>query len=1125
MVNTQGIWKLLAGCMLALVAMVAMAAPSALAADNYLFDAQHSVTGGCSTSVDDPIADPGCPYPSPPGGPSESFIRTTGVAIDSYGDVYVAVEGKEVKGPEDAPPHIDIFDADGEFINELKMPESDEPRTVAVDSEGYLYAYANAGSSKLLRYDPSVYNPGSGEIAYKTPATLVAENISDYAAIAVNPENDHLFVYYGVAHDPVGAIEEFGSGAEGNPVVNEMVEPAGLTFGPFDGPGFAIDAARDRIYVSDEDESSGSFVVQVLELGGTHSLIETIDGSSTPNNAFLSQFLSLAIDESTGNLYIYQQQILPRILVLTEKGQYLSTIEHNLVSKENKNQVAIDNGANSPNGALSTEGRYLWATTAPPGGIGHAYAFQPSNVRAPEVKGLSFSEVSEDEALLQATIDSGQAETTYKFEIVGQQEFDETGFDTAETAGEGVIPAGQLPVAVSAEATGLSAGSRYVFRIVIANEVDGDEAIADFKTFPSISSAPCPNDSFRTGPSATLPDCRAYELVTPADTSGRSPMGIGLSSILFPSLTASPDGSSVPFRIEGGLIPGSEGTASLAGDPYLATRTSSGWTSVLTGGKGTEASAAAPGGRSPDQRYSAWTAEGLGPAVVGGEATNYVRYPDGHSELFGRGSLKDDPHASPMLISENGGHMLFTSRVHLEEQSPPTGGLAVYDRTSDKVTHVVSLLPGNLPPSAAQEVSYRGSSPDGRGVAFDVSEGGTSTLYLRYNNEATYEVADDATIEGVAEGGKRILYLQDGSLFAFDIDGGKISFATSGNVTVVNVSAAGTTAYFVSPTKLTSKPNPLGSKAVTGKNNLYESHEGSIKFVGVVSEEDVVGEAKNYKVNGLGLWVIAVGGGNIKPGAFAADPSRTTADGGVLLFQSNLDLTDFESDGHRQVYRYDSAGGELTCVSCNPTGASPVADATLQDIQQSTENDPVPTTVYDPVQNLSSSGDRAFFQSDEPLVPADTDGLQDVYEWEAQGVGSCAQSDGCLYLISSGRSAQINYLYAASETGDDVFFSTADLLAPQDVDTTPSIYDARVGGGFPMAVSPECEGEGCRPSLTPAPLLPTPGSTPNGKSGNVSVKCPKGKKKVKRHGKVRCVKKKKHSHKRRENTGRKGAAR
>jgi len=547
------------------------------------------------------------------------------------------------------------------------------------------------------------------------------------------------------------------------------------------------------------------------------------------------------------------------------------------------------------------------------------------------------------------------------------------------------------------------------------------------------------------------------------------------------------------------------------GDPYLSTRGPNGWETVSTGASGSEAEAGAAGGRSPDQTYNVWGAEGAGSAVIGGERTIYLRYPDGHSELLGQGSLRTDPHAEPKLIAAGGNHILFTSSLQLEQEAPSTGG-GIYDRTADGVTRVVSLLPGDLTLSASQQATYRGSSPDGRGVAFDVMEGGISTLYLRRDNQTTYPIGAGLTFEGVAEGGARVFYLQAGNLKAFDVaSGNTISFAGGGDVTVVNVSADGSTAYLVSPDKLTANPNPLGAKPIAGGENLYRSHEGTISFVGTVSTRDVEGEGINVRHDGLGLWLLAVGGGTETQGAFARDPSRSTANGSTLLFQSDSDLTGYDSGGSRQVYRYDATTNQLVCLSCNPTGAPPSGDALLQNVTESAAQ-PEPNTSYDLVLNLAADGRRAFFQSPDPLVAADTDGLQDVYEWEAQGVGSCSEPGGCVYLISSGRSEKVNYLYAASASGDDVFFRTADLLVPADKEPIPSIYDARVGGGFvEEPPTPECEGEGCRPLLSPPPALPGPASSPPG-SGNVrkTGTCPRGKRRVKRAGKVRCVKKRRH---------------
>ena len=137
-------------------------------------------------------------------------------------------------------------------------------------------------------------------------------------------------------------------------------------------------------------------------------------------------------------------------------------------------------------------------------------------------------------------------------------------------------------------------------------------------------------------------------------------------------------------------------------------------------------------------------------------------------------------------------------------------------------------------------------------------------------------------------------------------------------------------------------------------------------------------------------------------------------------------------------------------------------------------------------------------------------------------------SGGCLYLISSGRSDRDNFLYAQSEDGNDVFFASPDLLTGSDAGGTVSIYDARVGGGFAEPEAAVCEGEGCRPGLTPPPVLASPALPALGAEDDVKPakpkRCPKGKHKAKKHGKTVCVKNKQGKGKKKAKAGKSGRA-
>jgi hypothetical protein len=1109
-----GKWARLIGIGIVSLALLFGSWPTgAFAAETHAFDPDLSLTGDCSSSpftVADTVPDPGlCPIPPGivwpnPGAehPKAAFDSPAAVATDSYGDIYVASPGPE--GGLGKGGRIDVFDFEGNFITEVA--DDNGPGSLAIDSKGNLYVgnrFNGPNGREVILYKPTTYEPEAGKIEYEdAPVAAKETGVGVIAGLDIGRSSDpqvadHLFVNLG------DVIQEYESAAEGNDFIESFSNnPNG------GATGLAVDAGRGRIYAS--GSGAEGIEVRAYELAAPHEVIFTIKGTSVPSGKFVSGLLSLAADEGSGHLFVYDGAILPPRVYEFETSNsgatYLKSIEHGFQQVFGA-EIGVDNGEKSPNGALNPSERYLFVPSHP-GGTGHSFAFGPSNEKPPTVESTSVANVGGVEAELEASINSGDLDTHYTFQYLTQQQFEENGetFSGVPVAGEGDIMGGSLPVDVAAAVEGLEPGTSYRFRVFAENEEGTDEAEDEFATFPTAEPPPsCPNDLLRTGFSALLPDCRAYELVTPPDTNARAPRGISHLGTYFATRETSPQGGAVSFQIEGGLIPGGKGTGSLGGDPYLSTRSATGWNTAIAGPNGAEVFGVIPGSTSPDQGYSFWSTGVDGSAVIGAKPTFYVRYPDGHSALVGRGSLGDDPRAQGQLISEGGSHIIFLSgengpAIQLEPDAPPDGTKAVYDRTADEVTHVVSLLPGDETPAAG--ATYVGASLDGKGVAF-----GLGALYLRYENEETYELGEGVTFAGIAEGGNRAFYLEGGKLWRFDATNEERTEFSSGPVTPVNVSANGTVAYFVSQSVLTGEPNPNGQVAKGGEENLYRSEEGAISFVATVTERDVEGESNgNEVVGGLGLWTEKVGEGRL-----AADPSRTTPDGNALLFESRAPLDGYDPEGNAEVYRYDFEGNELDCLSCNPTLTPASSDASLQSISAGF-GDPEPFSSFGYVTNLRPDGNRAFFQSDEALVPADVDGLQDIYEWEAQGTGSCDRAGGCIYLVSSGHSLRTDYLYAASDTGNDVFFRTSDILLPRDAEETPSIYDARVGGGFAEPVNKPCEGEGCRPGVSPAPVSPNLASRASGPPGNVSTGCPKGKHKVK----TVCAKKKhhkKHHHK------------
>lgn len=1109
------------GTALALAALCLcwLAQPAAAAeADPYQYNPALSLIGGCGTSSVDPVADPGCPGGSHPPAP---FHITNSVAVDSYGDEYVASYGSD--GTEG---RIDIFDPEGFFIGELSDPHG--PESIAVDSKGNLYAYEGPqeSASYLALYAPKRYEPGAGKIEYGGEFHAISTgSVPGTGTVAIDPTTDRVYV---TTTGEGGSIEELGSAAEGNPPLSTIASER------LHSPTVVgVDGKRRRVFASSCKES-GVFECEVLvfEADAPHALIEEIDGSTTPGGVFTSNkgLISTAVDEETGLIFVTDLEKTPRIVEFDEDFNYVATIGPSgraFLEDPFVSQIAVGNADLNPEAA----NRHLLFIPVSSINIqGEAFAFEPSNVTAPTVEGLAAVNISEREAELRATLDPGAAETHYVFEL------EEEGSGEPIVVGEGTVSKESLPTPVIAPVSGLTPATSYRFRLTATNVKGSGEEAGGFTTYADApASGACANENLRLGLSSSLPDCRAYELVTPPDTNDRPVRGGEYpGENTFSTPLSSPAGDAVTFITEGGSLPGSDGAGALGGDRYRSVRGTTGWSTGSAGPSGTEAETPNLGSTSSDQGYGFWEATGQGSAVIGGfrSLTNYLEYPDGHSEPIGRGSEGIDPAAIGELITEDAGHVIFQTRnlvkaktflaQQLEPNAPPEGTAAVYDRTPDGVTHVVSLLPGNATPAAGEDASYLGASHDGAGVAFEIGE----TLYLRVDDEATYEIGPGLTYAGVSEGGKRIFYVEGGNLYAFDTDTDeRIQFTDTGNAVVVNVARDGTRAYFVSTTKITTRiaaagANPNGETPKSGKQNLYVSEGGDIHFVATVTEGDVIGEplpGSSSIYNGLGLWTTEAEAGV----QAARDPSRLDPSGSVFVFQSRARIDGFGPSASPRIYRYDLAANSLQCISCIPTGIGGGGGAELESLGGvQTAAPPFGPSAFVP--SLTPDGRRVVFESKEALVSTDSDGVQDVYEWEETGVGSCTRPGGCVYLISSGHSARDNYLYAMSRSADDVFFLTADTLVPGDTQT-PSIYDARVGGGFDQPVEDRCSGEGCRPQITPPPAIAAPTSEKTGAKDNVKKHlCPKGRRKVKRRGEVRCVKKhrRRHRHHRRSSAGR-----
>jgi hypothetical protein len=505
--------------------------------------------------------------------------------------------------------------------------------------------------------------------------------------------------------------------------------------------------------------------------------------------------------------------------------------------------------------------------------------------------------------------------------------------------------------------------------------------------------------------------------------------------------------------------------------------------------------------------------------------------------------------------SEDGSRIFFSTSARMAT-APGTpedthqASAEVYERTAGH-TYLVGVLPDGEVPACGAEVGqsdrstagaganddygYGAIAPDGSNVVFHTPglepEGANCTeretgLFLRdVANDITVKLPGDlyAGRAGTKPGEEERIFTverAEGKIFEYHVATGQAVEVASEAEGLLAYSASGARVYF------------LGSEHGIYKHSIVMYEEGA------TSPKLVPGTQGGYGEGGLPV-EFKIYGSYISTevptlSATAAENAPVgTPDGDYLMFLSPNQLTPskncVESGGERhchvEAYIYDAATDQVTCVSCAPASSAPQGNASfnpnLSSPGGSADWVPAAPPLIDerPAEGGREAVMRAVFQTTEALLPQDTNGTWDVYEWEQEETEGCSRTSlkmtslsesehyvnadrGCLYLLSSGAGRELeidgdpelkeggSHLLGASEGLTDIYIETDQSMTgtTPGVDNVAHVYDVRQEGGFPSPATAEagCEQGYCRPEGEGSPVFTPPASEGFISAGNLA---------------------------------------
>ncbi len=1025
-----------------------------------------------------------------------------GVFVKAWGwDVVASGPGDDVAAPEDefevcVPTNGDVCQAGtlGGGPGQLGFPQG-----VHVDSNGDVYVVDFSGR-RVQKFDPSA-GPSGEEAQFLLMFGGQVNRTKVEAAASEAKQNLCTAASGDVCQ---AGVEGTGSGQFGAWVAGDFitVDPSGDVYvgdqgriQRFDSGGvYQSEIALPDVTVKSlASDSAGNLYAAYFNKPNVRKL--SPDGAPLSPTFEVAKPTAVAVD-AVGNVYVFDQSAVqlnnssfnrPPLIEFDSAG--------NQIESFGKSQFSESTGLATGSACLSS-GSDLYVTNIGNSFDGiedflRAYGPPPDKAvlcpppkAAPEIEAQYAVSVDSDGAQLRATINPRfWPDTTYVVQH-GTEACLEAGWEAPCVETQPNPPAqlgvGSIDFAATTPSVfldGLQPEAAYRYRFVAQSSGGGpvrgvggteaaDGAVGTFTT-PPLGSQPktdCPNQTLRYGASAFLPDCRAFELVSPVDKNGA-----GIETAWF---DANALAHAALDQSEGGgealTYSSKQAFGDAVGAPfasqYIARRDpGAGWST-----HGINAPREGFPGLNRQGLDTEWKAftEDLtqGWMIHEGDPPLAPCAPANSPDLYRRDNLTDSYealHCEPNKpgtaagtielqgVSADGCRAVFRSNSKLTEDAEPTGSLyQLYESSCEGPLRLVGVLPSGLACTAGSSAGSELFGTNNNGRAKSVQSAFSSdakrlywecggTLYLRSDPDPTVEgEAGEGSVQIAAPSGPSVEKQFPPRFQSASRDGGRMLFSAydvgsggfvlrsyepgsyepegveastiagvfddkEGRVDLLGAGEDARRVYLVSGEKLSEVPNGEGDEAEEGKANLYFHEEGGgFDFIGTLAAGDLKRIPRTLSP--------------VHPLRYRR-ASRVTPDGLHAAFIASTPLTGYDNtdalngEADKEVFVYDAVARDLRCVSCNPTGARP----TGANISAEADKDlqlwaaawiPGWTTQLYQGRPFSEDGSRLFFNSVDALVPRDGNGRQDVYEWEAaESKDECLEDKGAeLYVASAG---------------------------------------------------------------------------------------------------------------------------